>query len=279
MSRITSIYFVFPSSSSKQINDANHLFELFSELQNLQTTHKGGLETNFEQGLLPKTLFKKQKELEFPVVSFNTHDKQEKRWRVGDLNFGFNITEVAGTQQSKSLFPKQPNLPEFVSTETLLKKLSGILEELNHSGINFSPEFLKEKEYQSFKKEVAKRSNLYDYPTGEEWSFIIPSTENEFVNDIKDESINRNPKFEIVYSDYNIQPVIQIDIATKLNKQQIFDLFPDPYGVSYEGLEDYFRSIFINVDWGNVLLRFDLGFGRKGKDFGYWIIKDGGRII
>lgn len=33
----------------------------------------------------------------------------------------------------------------------------------------------------------------------------------------------------------------------------------------------------IKTNWSEVIFRFDLRFRKPGKDFGYWIIKSGGR--
>lgn len=86
--------------------------------------------------------------------------------------------------------------------------------------------------------------------------------------------------FKIVYSDYHSKPLIQFNIDTNLTKAQLLKLLLDPYGVSFEGFENYFRTVFTNSDWKGVILRFDLSFrSQKKKDFGFWMIKQGGRII
>lgn len=145
-------------------------------------------------------------------------------------------------------------------------------------GINFGPHFFSRLDYLEIKKFVAKSGNLYNYPTGEEWPFVIPSTEEEFSKDIKNKKINRNPKFEIVYSTYHSVPLVQLDIETKFNKERLLELIPKPYGISYEGLENVIRTVFILTNWSNVLLRFDLRFKTSGHDFSSWLIGRGGRI-
>lgn len=75
---------------------------------------------------------------------------------------------------------------KFVSIEKLNKALAGKLKELNHFGINFGSRLIEKKNYVKFRAELAKRTNLYSYPTGEEWPFLIPTTKEEFENEIKD---------------------------------------------------------------------------------------------
>jgi len=164
-----------------------------------------------------------------------------------------------------------------VSIDKVNESLTGNLNELNHFGINFAPKLLSKQQYLTFRKELAKRSNLYSYPTGEEWPFMIPAMKEEFEHGIVDETVYRNPKFELVYSDYNQDPLIQFDVETNLSKQQLEKLFPKPYGIAFEGLEDAFRAVFVKTDWNGFILRLDLGFRKRGKDFGYWIIRNGKR--
>ncbi len=274
MNRIQDITITFPEISDKSHEDNKKLFSLLAETRNLSLA-KDTLKSIFEKELLPKTIINTSNKLNYPQVSFNTdYNDKSLEFISNNLKFGFNLSksDIFTKSQTSS---KQIH---FISIDELVEKLSSHLIEVNHCGINFSPEFIHKDQYQEFKSLIASKSNFYNYPTGEEWPFIIPADNEEFKNDILDESINRNPKFETVYSEYNRNPVIQFDFKTDLAKEEAYKLFPNPYGVSYDGLEEFFRSVFVKVDWGNVLLRFDLGFGRGDNDFGYWIVKDGGRI-
>jgi hypothetical protein len=171
-----------------------------------------------------------------------------------------------------------------LTIQQLFNRLDGKLINLNHVGINFGPAVLPWPVYLGFKKLIAQRCNLYKYPTGEEWPFIIPATGKEFLEDITDETIKRNPKFEFVYYKYQRKPLIQVDIETKLTKNETLKLFPSPYGVSFDGLKEFFRTVFVMTDWPGVILRLDLRFRSvskglaAGRDHGYWMIKKGGRI-
>jgi hypothetical protein len=39
------------------------------------------------------------------------------------------------------------------------------------------------------------------------------------------------------------------------------------------------RNVYIFNDYGGVIFRIDLRFKKAGKDFTYWIVKRGGKII
>jgi len=99
------------------------------------------------------------------------------------------------------------------------------------------------------------------------------------LSDITDETVKRNPKFELVYYKDQRKPVMQIDIETNLTEEEAFALLPSPYGISFDNLKEFFRTVFIYTDWLGVILRFDLRFKSAGKDFEYWMVKEGGRIV
>ena len=61
------------------------------------------------------------------------------------------------------------------------------------------------------------------------------------------------------------------------SRKKLEELFPKPFGIAFEGLEEMFRAVFVKTEWNGVILRFDLGFRKEKKDFGYWIIKNGKR--
>jgi hypothetical protein len=215
-----------------------------------------------------------------PQLSFATDDGEYMNsWVVGNLRFGFNLDGSQKAVESKNV--TELNLGKervsFVSIERLSEALTGNLNELNHFGINFGPQLINKNDYLKFRTELAKRSNLYSYPTGEEWPFLIPATEQEFKDGIRDESVQRNPKFELVFSDYHPEPLIQFDVETRLSRKKLEELFPKPFGIAFEGLEEMFRAVFVKTEWNGVILRFDLGFRKEKKDFGYWIIKNGKR--
>lgn len=225
-------------------------------------------------------------------VSFNTSDKKEVKYRTKGLCFGFNVnTEKSGGASSEEFKLLKDNIGEYcevsigankyyqLTISQLLERFKGKIIEVNHAGINFAPSEINDELYKDFKSQIADNCYLVKYPTGEEWPFIIPCTDEEYRNGITNFEDNRNPKFEFVYSDYHEVPVIQFDVQCALSKEEVFRLLPEPYGVSLEGLEDFIRTVFILTDISGLILRFDIRFGKhSGKDFYPWMIKEGGRI-
>jgi hypothetical protein len=216
-----------------------------------------------------------------PQISFNTNTaNNHKFWLAGNLRFGFNLDKsltIASGEKYYSELLMGKEIIKFVELKSVLKMLAGKLKSINHCGINFGPKLLINSEYYSFRDELAKTTNLYSYPTGEEWPFLIPSSDEEYLNNINNETIERNPKFEIVYSRFHLDPVIQMDIDTTLDRNTAQELFPSPYGISFVGLENVIRSIFIKNNWNGIIFRLDLRFRSTEKDFGYWIVKQGKR--
>lgn len=293
MKRVKSIIFYLPKTGVAEKNNNDYLFQLFFQLKNFERASKGAVRSKPEnKALYPKTIIAKSP-TNSPRVSFFTPDGNKKMWKIGNMELGFNLTK-SGEKQLRRIPERsgvrQDNVGEYLEIYTnskrqyvltlgqLFKRLDGRLLELNHSGVNFGPKILSKSDYLEIKNKLAETCNLYRYPTGEEWLFIIPSTKKEFLGDIKNESISRNPKFELVYSRCHPEPLIQFDIETNLAKNQLLRLLPQPYGISFPGLENFFRTVFVFVDWAGVILRFDLRFKSTGKDFGYWLINQGGRI-
>jgi hypothetical protein len=64
-----------------------------------------------------------------------------------------------------------------LTPEQLPRRVDGKLSEMNHAGINIGPKVVSRNKYLSIRKNLSRASNLYRYPTGEEWPFIIPATE------------------------------------------------------------------------------------------------------
>lgn len=291
MQRIKTIELRFPDLSEFEKKENEFLFKILSQLDNVE---EGRADTiNFgNNDLCPKIAFRKSK-INNPQISFISDDNVTDFWQTGDLRLGFNLPdenevkshrEVVGCELLKDKVGNYTRLKlgnkkyNILSIEQVFERFDSKLKSLNHAGVNFGSKILKGSDYTNFKKLISERSNLYKYPTGEEWPFIIPSTESEFREDITNKSVKRNPKFELVYYDGNIKPVIQLDIETNLTKTGVIELLPEPYGVSLDGLEDFIRTVFVMTDWLGIILRFDLRFNSSEEDFGYWMIEEGGRI-
>ncbi len=290
MGRLTGIDIQIPNRSETNLSDNKYFAELFSQLGNFRV--KDYIETSFSDSLSPRTRLIPSP-ISNPKISFITDEANDTEvWRAGELVFGFNLSGEKMTNKGhpESLMERltdqsgeytkisiQNNTYFVLTIKQLLDRFNKKLVELNHSGMNLGPKLISKLEYLHFRDKLAKKCNMYKYPTGEEWPFIIPATREEYLKEIDNDTKNRNPKFELVFSKYHSKPVIQFDIKTNLTKDEVFSLLPKPYGISFEGLENFIRTVFVRVDWDNTLLRFDLGFKSKNKDFGYWLIKEGGR--
>lgn len=291
MQRIKRIEIRFPNLSEFEKRENDFLFKILSQLGNVENIGSDHIAFGNPK-LLPNIIFKKIN-INNPQISFVTDDNAKDSWQIGDLSLGLNLPNEEETgiarkiENCELLKDKVGNYTRLklgskkysiLSMEQVFERFDGKLKSLNHAGVNFGPRILPESDYINIKKLISERSNLYKYPTGEEWPFIIPSTESEFREDIIDETLKRNPKFELVYSNYHKKPAIQLDIETSLTKEEVIKSLPAPYGVSYADLKDVMRNVFVMTDWLGVILRFDLRFKSSGKDFGYWMIKEGGRI-
>lgn len=91
---------------------------------------------------------------------------------------------------------------------------------------------------------VAGQTNLYKYPTNNVWPFILPATEDELKTDITEFPDGRESKFELVCDVYDSNPTIQIDIETDLTRTEIERLPPEPYGISFPEVADFFRTVY-----------------------------------
>ena len=174
-----------------------------------------------------------------------------------------------------------------VSKHTLeISQLDNIFREkflrLDHIGLNIPPTLVTKSEYQNFVTSLGNTCTFHHYPTGKDWDFILPSSRSEWENGISDYRLGREPKWEFVYDEYTKIPVVQLCIETKLTKKDVFNLLPDPYGISYDGLKSAFRTVFITIPWNNLRIRCDIKFYSKNREntwnTGEWLGTRGKRI-
>ncbi len=134
-----------------------------------------------------------------------------------------------------------------------------------------------ELEYQNLLDYFSSNGNMYSYPTGEPWPFLLPATEYEHENEITNFKILREPRFEFVYDKYTNTVGIQIDIETDLSKNEIEDLFPKDQGIYYKGCT--FKAIYL--DYGEDLdIRLDVRYKSTYGDWesGEWLVCESKRI-
>lgn len=156
-------------------------------------------------------------------------------------------------------------------------KLSGHIKRIDHTGINLPTILFDELEYKNLLDYFSSNGNVYSYPTGEPWPFLLPVTEYEHENEITDFKILREPRFEFVYDKYTDIAGIQIDIETDLSKNEIENLFPKDQGVYYKGCT--FKAIYL--DYGEDLdIRLDVRYKSTYGDWesGEWLVCEGKRM-
>ena len=158
--------------------------------------------------------------------------------------------------------------------------LKGHVLRLDHAGVELPSDAVQQEKFDHLIEVVGKYSNLYRYPNGEEWPFLLPATYNEFRNEIREFTNPRTPKLELTYG-YVQVPLIHFHVVTDLTREFIEAYFPSQYGTNLPGATTY-RTIYIDQPWLGMLMRFDLTYF-TGKeltewDNGEWLVKNGIRV-
>ncbi len=186
--------------------------------------------------------------------------------------------------QIQGLFTEYGNVnnSNTITLEELINKLTEHVINIDHVGINIPSKYFSFNHWNKIVNILSKQCNIYRYPDGKDWPFIIPATKYEHITDITEFLSDRVPKFELVYERFCENPIIQFDIQTDLNRSEAIKLFPDPTGISYPNLANIFRTVFIHHPLGPFFIRFDIRFksNEKANDWntGRWLVQNGGRI-
>lgn len=95
-----------------------------------------------------------------------------------------------------------------------------------------------------------------------DWLFVVPASKKELeLRRFNNFSFKRQPKFEIVLvKGLFDSPYVQIDLETDLTQREAAAMFPAPYGFGLAGLEQYFRSVWVEVSSRFAPVRFDLRY-------------------
>jgi len=249
------IEYIFPNNTLNM-----QLFDLFSTLfKDIPYSTIHTKEISLISSLEPKTVFKIDDNittLQFNIENSKYLDLLNRKGKGGE-------TQIVSK----------------LSIQDIKNKLKGHVKRLDHTGINLPSSLYSKKDWNDLLKYLSSVSNLYNYPTGEPWPFLLPSTIEENLNEISNFTILREPRFEIVYDNYTNVVTIQIDVETDLSKFEVETLFPKNQGIYFSSLEDTFKTVYLDYT-DSINIRLDIRFQRLHSDFesGEWFVSQGKRI-
>jgi hypothetical protein len=199
--------------------------------------------------------------------------------RVG--NFYIHSSEEAVEMPAAEIQPDSNDL-SLLPLATLVERFEGAVR-LDHSGFNIPRSMYTEEEWQALLRNLSMVSDVYQYPTGEDWYFLLPSTQDEAGGGIDHFTAGRAPKFELVYDEYARVPVVQLQIDTNLTRAEVEERLPEPFGIRFPDLGDIFRTVYVEHPWPGLLIRFDIVFAREGEPDDWttaeWLVKEGRRLV
>jgi hypothetical protein len=217
-----------------------------------------------------------------PTTSFRSADvsiPQIVCTPVSQLDIHFGEVYLGAGTQAPAIAATDAPAQNLLSIQELARRLDGHVTRLDHTGANLPTMLVEQSRWDALLRQYAASAALYRYP-GEDWPFLIPSTEQEFEDDIRHFVLGREPKFELVYDSWTSEPVFQFSLGTDLPRAEVEARFPE--GVGLPGLDDIFWSVYIAHPWPQLIIRFDLYYQGDGSvsdwDTGEWLITNGGRI-
>jgi hypothetical protein len=170
--------------------------------------------------------------------------------------------------------------PPIFPLAKFVQLLKGHILRLDHAGVELPSEAVQKEKFDGLVQAVGKVANLYRYPTGEEWPYLLPASYGEFRSEIREFARPRSPKLELTYG-YVQVPLIHFQVDTDLPREYIEAYFPSQYGTNLPGVTSY-RSLYIEQPWPGLLMRFDLVYftGNQSNtwDSGEWLVKQGMRV-
>lgn len=164
---------------------------------------------------------------------------------------------------------KQTSLKDALKFADFSSMIMPHIKGLDHTGIVLSENCISENK--TFFSTIANGTACFRDKDCEDWLFVVPAYQNELERRCFEYfSVKRQPKFEIVLIKGRFDsPFIQIDLETDLSQQDAASLFPAPYGFGLSGLEQYFRSVWVQVSEDFVPVRFDLRY-KGSNDLDDW---------
>lgn len=156
-------------------------------------------------------------------INFNTDSNPKIIFNCDDLRVSKDINNLTGLEKSS------PHKYEHISINEFATRLAknGSIKFVDHLGVNFpwfngiSPVLI------DLRQRLISKSAYYQFPTSEDWDFILPATNNEFESGKIDLNIERRPKLELVSFKKSSTPIIQIDCITTISFEKLKELFPE----------------------------------------------------
>ena len=179
-----------------------------------------------------------------------------------DLNIRAQRANIIFHEASGGLVPV-PLPPSFLPDRTkpnvqlsfteAAARLTDCIIRVDHTGI-IVPNDIPSSDWQKFTHLLAGHSLLVEYPDGVDdydhrnarWLFVIPQSAEEH-NTKKHLNRRRQPKFELVWDRGVDVPVLQIDMETRLTREEIVALFPGDQSHDIPGLGGIFRSVNVTL--------------------------------
>jgi hypothetical protein len=192
----------------------------------------------------------------------------------------FDTGHAIGVADDRAHGARTPTAP--LEIADLTSRLAGHVKRVDHTGVNLSASTTSPEQWRNLVSEIASASTMYRYPDGEEWPFVLPSTTDELVGDIRSFLVGREPRFELVYDQGQMRTEWQFALWTDLTRTEVETMFPEPEGIMPIGLEEIFRVVRIRHPWPNLGIRFDLCYRIEDSpsvwETGEWLVTEGGRI-
>jgi len=192
------------------------------------------LGTDFESGLIKflgafgevdgeSVTFAKSDEKLMPTMKLAVGDVDVPKadFHAGEEN-SIDIVNTTGQER------QSPYQYRYLELDEFMRRIGQYdLTYLDHIGFDLPwfngvhPEIIK------LREKLTNKWLYYLYPTGENWDFVIPGTDDEIVSKNINYKIIRRPKFEIVSIDYVSKPLIQFDFRVDAKYEKIVKLFPE----------------------------------------------------
>lgn len=212
----------------------------------------------------------------FPKIVLNTDERIYTH--IGHLFIKSSVLELQSETEPLASRNRRDNC---LNPDELFRSFRGHIVRLDHTGVDIPPMLLPQNSWQNLMAKLGPLTNLYRYPMGQEWNFIIPASQAEYESEITRFTGLRSPKFELAYDSFNTLPAIQFTVQTDLTQDEIESRLPAPLGFNLPGA-DTCRSVYLAHPWPNINIRFDFFYAQNDPnvdwDTGKWLVMQGGRI-